>query len=135
MQIKGQAALVTGAGSGIGADVARHLAAAGAKVALADIDEARLAEAEKELTAAGGTVVAIPLDITDPDQWTAAADRAEEALGPISILCNNAGANGGGALDEPGEGVAIGGRHAERNRSGGLPRCSATPPRCASASR
>ena len=61
---------------------------------------ARLAEAEKELTAAGGTVVAIPLDITDPDQWTAAADRAEEALGPISILCNNAGANGGGALDE-----------------------------------
>lgn len=79
--------------------MARALVAAGAKVALADIDAARLAKVEKELTAAGGTVVAVPLDVTDVDQWAAAADRAEEVLGPISILCNNAGANGGAALD------------------------------------
>ncbi|OMC36727.1 short-chain dehydrogenase [Mycobacterium sp. GA-1841] len=96
----GQAAFVTGAASGIGLGMARALVAAGAKVALADIDETRLAKVEKELADAGGTVVAVPLDVTDADQWTAAADRAEEALGPISILLNNAGANGGGELDK-----------------------------------
>jgi NAD(P)-dependent dehydrogenase (short-subunit alcohol dehydrogenase family) len=96
----GQAAFITGAASGMGLGMARALVAAGAKVALADIDAERLAKVEKELTAAGGTVVAVPLDVTDAGQWQAAADRAEEVLGPISILCNNAGANGGGALDE-----------------------------------
>lgn len=80
--------------------MARALVAAGAKVALADIDTTRLAKAEKELSDAGGTVVAVTLDATDPDQWSAAADRAEEALGPVSILCNNAGANGGAELDQ-----------------------------------
>ncbi|WP_076210977.1 SDR family NAD(P)-dependent oxidoreductase [Mycolicibacterium conceptionense] len=97
---EGQAAFITGAASGIGRGMARTLVAAGAKVALADIDENRLAKVEKELTDAGGTVVAVPLDVTDPDQWATAADRAEDALGPISILLNNAGANGGGELDK-----------------------------------
>lgn len=79
--------------------MARAFVAAGAKVALTDIDKERLDKAVQELTEAGGTVVGIPLDVTDPEQWTAAADRAEEALGPISILCNNAGANGGSTVD------------------------------------
>lgn len=83
----------------MGLGMARALVAAGAKVALADIDASRLAAAEKELTEASGTVVAVPLDVTDSEQWPAAADRAEAALGPISILCNNAGANGGAELD------------------------------------
>ncbi|AMT72632.1 MULTISPECIES: SDR family NAD(P)-dependent oxidoreductase [Mycobacteroides] len=96
----GQAAFVTGAASGIGLGIARALVAAGAKVALADIDAARLVDVTQELTDAGGTVLAVPLDISDPEQWSAAADRAEEALGPISILCNNAGVNGGGLIDE-----------------------------------
>ncbi|MGU3498753.1 SDR family NAD(P)-dependent oxidoreductase [Mycobacterium sp. C31M] len=95
----GQAAFVTGAASGMGLGMARALVAAGAKVALADIDAARLTAVEQELTEAGGSVVAVPLDVTDADKWTAAADRAEEILGPISILCNNAGANGGADLD------------------------------------
>jgi NAD(P)-dependent dehydrogenase (short-subunit alcohol dehydrogenase family) len=96
----GQAAFVTGAASGIGLGIARALIAAGAKVALADIDATRLAEVKEELSKAGGTVIAVPLDVSDADQWKAAADRAEEVLGPISILCNNAGANGGGELDQ-----------------------------------
>lgn len=96
----GQAAFVTGAASGIGLGMARALVGAGAKVALADIDADRLAAVARELTDAGGTVVAVPLDVTDPDQWTAAADRAEEVLGPISILCNNAGINGGKEIDK-----------------------------------
>ena len=96
----GEAAFVTGAASGIGLGIARALVAAGAKVALADIDGARLKDAARELTEAGGTVTTVELDVSDIDQWVAAADRAEEALGPISILCNNAGVNGGGPIDE-----------------------------------
>lgn len=96
----GEAALVTGAASGIGLGIARALVAAGAKVALADIDGDRLAEIAAELTEAGGTVAAVAFDVGDPDAWEAAANGAEAALGPISILCNNAGVSGGGPLDE-----------------------------------
>jgi len=97
---QGKAAFVTGAASGIGLGISHALVAAGAKVALADIDGSRLADAARELTDAGGVVTTVELDVSDADHWEAAADRAEEALGPISILCNNAGVNGGGAIDE-----------------------------------
>jgi len=96
----GEAAFVTGAASGIGLGISRALVAAGAKVALADIDGARLTAVAGELTDAGGVVTTVELDVSDADAWKAAADRADEALGPISILCNNAGVNGGGAIDE-----------------------------------
>jgi len=102
----GQAAFVTGAASGIGLGIARALVAAGAKVALADVDARRLADIAADLTAAGGAVIDVPLDVGDPDQWAAAADRAEKALGPISILCNNAGVSGGG-VDGPREAEQI----------------------------
>ncbi|MFD7499178.1 SDR family NAD(P)-dependent oxidoreductase [Streptomyces sp. NPDC059832] len=62
----GEEALVTGAASGIGFGVARALVAAGAKVALVDIDEARLAEAEESLRDAGGTVLATPSTSATP---------------------------------------------------------------------
>jgi NAD(P)-dependent dehydrogenase (short-subunit alcohol dehydrogenase family) len=80
--------------------MARALVAAGVRVALADIDAARLADVARELTDAGGTVLPVELDVADAEQWSAAADRAEDALGPISILCNNAGVNGGGLIDQ-----------------------------------
>lgn len=96
----GQAAFVTGAASGMGLGIARALVGAGAGVALADVDTDRLANVERELADNGGSVLAVDLDVTDPDQWNDAADRAEAALGPMSILCNNAGANGGGELDQ-----------------------------------
>ncbi|MFF0496497.1 SDR family NAD(P)-dependent oxidoreductase [Nocardia aobensis] len=96
----GEAAFVTGAASGIGLGIARALVSAGAKVALADIDGSRLAGVVRELTDTGGVVTAVELDVSDASQWEAAADQAESALGPISILCNNAGVNGGGAIDE-----------------------------------
>lgn len=96
----GQTAFVTGAASGIGLGIARALVKAGAKVALADIDSQRVAAAARELADAGGEVIAVTLDVGDPDQWQAGADQAERALGPVSILCNNAGINGGGDLDQ-----------------------------------
>ena len=94
-----QTAFVTGAASGIGLGLARALAAAGAKVALADIDSERLATVAKELTDTGASVAPLLLDVRDPDQWLVAADRADAALGPVSSLCNNAGTNGSGQLD------------------------------------
>lgn len=95
----GEAAFVTGGASGIGLGVARALVASGAKAAIADIDADRLAAVAEELTDAGGTVTTVQIDVSDADAWEAAADRAEEALGPISILCNIAGVNGGGTIE------------------------------------
>ncbi|MEU7563897.1 SDR family NAD(P)-dependent oxidoreductase [Streptomyces eurythermus] len=96
----GAAAFVMGAASGIGLGIARALVAAGAKAAPADVDEGRLAEAAKELTDAGGTVVAVRLDVRDERSWATAADRVGEALGPVSLLCSVAGVNGGGPIEE-----------------------------------
>ncbi|MBO0854286.1 MAG: SDR family oxidoreductase [Nocardia sp.] len=96
----GQAAFVTGAASGIGLGIARALIAAGAKVAIADIDGERVDSVAKELTSAGGTVVGIQLDVSDADHWEDAADQAEKALGPISILVNNAGVTGSTLLEQ-----------------------------------
>lgn len=96
----GEAAFVTGAASGIGLGIARALVAAGARVALADIDGERLGDVAEELVGAGGDVTTVELDVSDAGRWEAAADSAEETLGPISILCNNAGVNGGGTIDE-----------------------------------
>lgn len=97
---RGEAAFVTGGASGIGLGIARALVNAGAKVALADIDERRLGEAAGDLAASGGEVTTVRLDVSDEAQWIAAADAAEAALGPISILCNVAGVNGGSTIDE-----------------------------------
>lgn len=95
-----EAAFVTGGASGIGLGIARALVGAGAKVALADVDEARLAETSEELREAGGTVTTVRLDVSDEAAWTEAADAAEAELGPISILCNIAGVNGGGRIED-----------------------------------
>ncbi|ALJ20494.1 SDR family NAD(P)-dependent oxidoreductase [Microbacterium sp. No. 7] len=96
----GETAFVTGAASGIGLGISRALVAAGARVALVDIDGDRLAAVAEELTAAGGIVVPIVLDISDASQWLDAADRAESALGPVSILCGNAGVSGSAPIDD-----------------------------------
>src|SRR5262245_2502974 len=86
MDIKGQAALVTGAGSGIGAEVARHLAKAGAKVAVLDINKEAAEAVAKEI---GG--VGIGCDISDGPGGEAAVAAARAAQGPARILVNVAG--------------------------------------------
>ena len=89
--LSGQVALVTGASSGLGRRFATVLAACGAKVAAAARREEKLKDLAAEVAAAGGTCVAVPLDVTDADQIVAAVDRVEAVLGPVSILVNNAG--------------------------------------------
>ena len=86
-----QVALVTGASSGIGRHLAELLAAAGAKVALAARRIDRLAEAAREIEAAGGQCLPIACDVTRSDGVAAAVDLAENALGALTILVNNAG--------------------------------------------
>ncbi len=86
MDVKGQSAIVTGAGSGIGADVARHLAKAGAKVAVLDLNMAGAQSVAKEI---GG--VAIECDVSKAASAEAAVASATKAIGPARILINVAG--------------------------------------------
>jgi NAD(P)-dependent dehydrogenase (short-subunit alcohol dehydrogenase family) len=89
--LTGQVALVTGASSGIGRHLALLLAAAGATVALAARRTDRLAEAAREIEADGGNCRPFALDVTRPNSVAAAVAEAEQALGPLSLLVNNAG--------------------------------------------
>ena len=89
--LAGHTALVTGASSGLGAHFARVLAGAGAKVALAARRVDRLERLAAEIKAAGGTAHAVALDVTESASIAAAFDTAEAALGPVSVLINNAG--------------------------------------------
>jgi NAD(P)-dependent dehydrogenase (short-subunit alcohol dehydrogenase family) len=86
MDIKGQAAIVTGGGSGLGAETARQLARAGAKVAVLDVNLAGAEAVAKEI---GG--VAILCDVSDSDSATAALAKARAAHGAARILMNCAG--------------------------------------------
>jgi NAD(P)-dependent dehydrogenase (short-subunit alcohol dehydrogenase family) len=89
--IAGQVALVTGASSGIGRHFAALLAAAGVKVALAARRVERLAELAREIAAAGGQSLPIACDVTRSDDVAAAVAAAENELGPLTLLVNNAG--------------------------------------------
>jgi NAD(P)-dependent dehydrogenase (short-subunit alcohol dehydrogenase family) len=89
--LKGEVALVTGASSGIGRHLALLFAAAGASVALCARRTDRLAEAASEIAAEGGKALALACDVTEARSIAAAVAAAEEGLGPLSILVNNAG--------------------------------------------
>jgi NAD(P)-dependent dehydrogenase (short-subunit alcohol dehydrogenase family) len=93
--LAGKSALVTGASSGLGQHFARVLAAAGAKVAIAARRLDRLQQLEAEFRAAGAEAAAVVLDVTDRASVVRAFDAAEAALGPVTILVNNAGVPSG----------------------------------------
>jgi NAD(P)-dependent dehydrogenase (short-subunit alcohol dehydrogenase family) len=89
--LRGKNAFVTGAGSGIGQGIARHLAKAGANVAVADIRRDAAEATAAEINAAGGHAIPLAVDVSDRADMEHAADEAEDALGPIHIVANNAG--------------------------------------------
>jgi 3-hydroxybutyrate dehydrogenase len=91
MQLKEKVAVVTGAASGIGREIARTFARAGATLALADLDAegARLTAAE--LTRDGGRAIAVAMDVTSEAQVEAGMAAVLEAFGRIDVLVSNAG--------------------------------------------
>jgi 3-oxoacyl-[acyl-carrier protein] reductase len=95
-RLDGQIALVTGGGRGIGASIARELAAAGARVAVAARTRAQVEEIAQEI---GG--LAVEVDVTDRAAVERMVAEVERELGPIDLLVANAGvANGSGPLQE-----------------------------------
>lgn len=89
--LAGQVAIVTGAARGIGAATAARLAAAGAAVAVVDLRAADCARAVERITAAGGTALAVPADVTADEQVQGAVEEVAARLGPPTVLVNNAG--------------------------------------------
>jgi len=85
-----QVVVVTGASGGIGRATARAFGARGAKVALLARGEDGLQHAAKEVEGAGGTALAIPVDVADHERLDEVADRVQRELGPIDVWVNNA---------------------------------------------
>src|SRR5664279_2243409 len=82
---------VTGASQGLGRQFARVLSAHGAAVVLAARQTAKLKSLEEDIRGKGGRAAAVQMDVTDIASIGKAIDGAEAALGPVSVLINNAG--------------------------------------------
>jgi len=89
-ELIGEVAVVTGAAQGIGAAIARKFAEHGARVALADRQFEKVQVVAAEIVASGGAAQAFEVDISQPDSLNAARDSIRSALGPASVLVNNA---------------------------------------------
>lgn len=90
-RFQGRYALVTGAAQGIGAAIARRLAAEGAAVALVDLTAERCGPVMEEIKQAGGTAVAVECDVSDAGRVDAMVDAVAGEFGRIDVLVNNAG--------------------------------------------
>jgi NAD(P)-dependent dehydrogenase (short-subunit alcohol dehydrogenase family) len=91
IDLSGRVAFITGASSGLGAQFAKTLAAAGAAVVLASRRVDKLKDLRAQIEGAGGDAHVVELDVTDQDSIKAAVARAETEVGSIDILVNNSG--------------------------------------------
>ncbi|HZU63202.1 MAG TPA: SDR family oxidoreductase [Novosphingobium sp.] len=100
-RLAGKRALITGAAGGLGAAMARAMAAEGARLLLGDVNRAGAQALADEICAAQGSPVAIACrhDVTSPESWQAALALAREELGGLSVLVNNAGLGTGGTIE------------------------------------
>ncbi len=87
----GGVAVITGAGAGIGAGLARYASRLGMTVVLADVDSAAVSALRDELSAAGGAALDVVCDVRDPVAVQDLADRVYRDVGPVRLLVNNAG--------------------------------------------
>jgi NAD(P)-dependent dehydrogenase (short-subunit alcohol dehydrogenase family) len=101
-RVAGKKAFITGGAQGLGAAIARKLAAEGAVVSIADINHAGAQAVAAEIVAehGEGAAYAFPLDVTREDQWIYALEEADAAMGGISVLVNNAGISRGGNIEQ-----------------------------------
>src|SRR5882724_6905769 len=101
MTISGKVALITGAGSGIGAATGELLAERGAKVALLSHTGAEVQKVVEKITSRGGQAIALVADVREPRPMEQAVAHAVERFGGLDILFANAGVNGAmGPLDK-----------------------------------
>jgi 3-hydroxybutyrate dehydrogenase len=91
MRLAGKTALITGAGRGIGREIALRFAREGAAVALLARTAAEIHAAAAEVRAQGGRALALPADVTSEASVRAAVEQAVENLGPVDVLVNSAG--------------------------------------------
>jgi len=99
-EFKDKVAVVTGSASGIGRGLAERSAREGMKVVLADVEEQALAQAEKEMKAAGASVLTVLTDVSKASDVAALAQKTLDTFGGVHLLCNNAGVSAGGLLWE-----------------------------------
>lgn len=97
---QGQVAIVTGASSGIGEEIAVQLAAAGARVVLAARRRHELERVAGRCRAAGGDVAIVPTDVSDPAQCSALIEATLARFGQLDVLVNNAGQGMWGRVEE-----------------------------------
>lgn len=90
----GKVAIVTGAGSGIGAAAAIQMAVEGAAVVVSDINAAHAESVTKQIAALKGRAIAVTTDVTDESQVAALIDRAVSEYGGLDVMVNNAGIGG-----------------------------------------
>ena len=95
-----ETAFITGGASGVGLGIAKALAKAQANVVIADIQPERLSDAEQQLRAITPNILALAVDTTDIESLQRARTEIEATVGPVSVLCNNAGIGGGGKILE-----------------------------------
>ena len=93
-RLQDKVAIITGAGSGIGAAAARLFAEEGASVVITDISEKPIRALAEQLRGAGRKAIHFVLDVTSEEQWSAAVRSTRDAFGRIDILVNNAGISG-----------------------------------------
>jgi NAD(P)-dependent dehydrogenase (short-subunit alcohol dehydrogenase family) len=100
--LAGRVAVVTGGASGIGLGMARAFAGEGMKVVLADVEEAALEQAAKDLAGEGADAIGVRCDVSSPESVDALRDRTLSQFGAVHVVCNNAGVGGSfaGALWE-----------------------------------
>ncbi len=101
-EITGKTAFITGGGSGIGLGTAKAFASAGMQVVIADLSQDHLDEAMAFFDKTNQQVHPIALDVADRNAMALAAREAEDVYGPVHVLCNNAGVNIIGPLDQAG---------------------------------
>lgn len=91
LRLAGRVAVVTGAGQGLGRAIAIRYAAEGASVAVVDINESTARAVADEITAGGGTAIAVACDVSQRSAVNDASARIAEQLGTITVLVSNAG--------------------------------------------
>lgn len=132
MRLEGKVAIITGAGSGMGAEEARLFAREGANVVVADITEELGKQVEAQIGEAGGDAVFVRTDVTDESDWQNLIQQTVSRYGKLDILVNNAGISSSAIddnldtdgwnriMDVNATGVFLGTKHAvERMRQSG----------------